>query len=141
MPTIDLGNGQTIDRGRVPAHMLRAFDQANDALASALSAIRGWVKPFTVMQAPAAFSGAIHCSASSQSGYLYQLGEAGGALAVDQRDAAVFTSTKVGFTVVPSGPTTARPTTGLRVGLVFQDTTLGAYVRYDGAAWNPVTLT
>jgi len=72
----------------------------------------------------------------------YYVPESGGALLVDLRDVQVFMTLKpVGFVAVPSGPTASRPNTGLRVGLVFQDTTLGAFVRYDGAAWNAVTLT
>ena len=45
--------------------------------------------------------------------------------------------------VAPSGTTSARPTGtnglyGLRPGLEFYDTTLGALIRYDGATWrNP----
>lgn len=144
MTQIDIGNGQTIERGRVPANMLAALDQANTALASAQSTIRNWSKPLTVMQAPATFTGTIHCNGFNkhgvaQSGYVYNMGEVGGAMAVDPRDSEAFM--QFGFTVVPSGPTSARPTTGLRTGLVFDDTTLGQTVRWDGAAWNPVTLT
>jgi len=141
MPTIDLGSGQTIDRARVPAHMLKSYDQANAAVTSATSDIRNWAKPLTAMQAPATFSGQIHCNAVGLSGYVYNLPETGGAILVDQRDLPFFTNTKMNFTAVPSGNTAGRPATGLRVGLVYNDTQVGSYVRWDGAAWNPVTLT
>jgi hypothetical protein len=87
------------------------------------------------MQAPSDVSGEVGCTSVGQSGRTYTLSEVGGALLVDQRDVTMFS--KLGFTDVPSG---IAPTTGLRVGLVFLDTSLNEYMRYDGNSWAPVTL-
>jgi hypothetical protein len=133
--SIDLGNDQTVPRHHVPKAMAMAFDQASGALELARASIRSWVKPLHAMQAPAGVSGDIACNAVGQSGRVYTLSEAGGAMLVDARDGATFS--KLGFAAVPSG---AAPTTGLRVGLVFMDTSLNEYVRYDGTNWAPVTL-
>jgi hypothetical protein len=142
MPTIiDLGAGQTVDRSHVPSHMLTAFDQATAALSAAQSAILGWIKPLLPLQAPANYTGSIHCNSVGQSGRVYYVPEPGGALLVDTRDLSTFMNLKpVGFTSVASGTTAQRPASP-RMGLAFNDTTLGAFVRWDGAAWNPVTLT
>jgi hypothetical protein len=144
MPTIDLGGGVTVDRTHVPATMLAHYDQATTALALAQSNILAWIKPLFALQAPANSSGQFHCNAVGQSGRTYSIPEPGGALLVDQRDLSVFVNPKpvgFGFVAVPSGPTASRPNTGLRAGLCFNDTTLAAFVRWDGAAWNQVTLT
>jgi hypothetical protein len=138
MPTITI-NGTTIDRARVPSHLLAAYDQANNSVTMAQTALANWLKPLTVMQAPANFTGQIHCNGVGQSGYVYHLAEPGGAVLVDARDLAMFTSPHMGFTVAPSGPTASRPTF-VRAGIVYNDTTLGQIVRCDGSTWSPITL-
>jgi len=142
MTTITI-SGQVIDRARVPSHLLSAFDQANAAVTQAQAALVNWLKPFTTMQAPATFTGAIHCNGFNtkgvaQSGYTYGLSEAGGAIAVDPRDSEMFV--KLGFTVAPSGPTANRPASP-RVGLCYQDTDVGSTMRWSGSAWVAVNLT
>jgi hypothetical protein len=135
MTIIDVGNGQTVPRHHVPKAMAVAFDQASGALREAQANIRSWVRQVSPMQAPAGFSGDVICNSVGQTGRVYTLSEQGGALLVDPRDVPVFTG--MGFTPVPSGPA---PTTGLRPGLVFMDTSLNEYMRFDGSAWAPVTL-
>jgi len=134
MSTIDLGNGQTVQRRHLPKNMLHEFDEASAALGQSQANLQSWVKPLCAMQAAAEFSGEIICGAPGQTGLTYTLGEVGGALLVDQRDLAVFS--KLGFTAVPS----QQPTANLRAGLVFLDTATGQYLRWNGAAWAPVTL-
>jgi hypothetical protein len=134
MTTIDLGNGQTAQRHRLPKSMLRDFDDTS-ALGQVQAGIRAWVKSLLAMQAPANFSGDIICTAVTQSGRTYTVPELGGAVLVDQRDVATFVN--IGFTTVPSG---TAPTTGLRPGLLFLDTSLNEYMRWDGTSWAPVTL-
>ena len=134
MKTIDIGNGQSVPRHHLPKDMSAAFDQAQAAFVQAQASIRSWVKPLYPMQAPAAASGTIICNAVRETGRTYNLPEPGGALLVDQRDMSVFSS--MGFMPVPSGTAPANP----RVGLVFMDTQLNEYQRWDGAKWAPVTL-
>jgi hypothetical protein len=144
MSQLDIGNGQFIESGRVPSHLLSALNQATVALASAQSAIRNWAKPLMIMQAPVNFAGGmVHCNGFTQkgvqqSGYTYNLGEVGGAVAVDPRDSEAFV--KLGFTVAPSGPTASRPASP-RVGLCYQDTDVGSTMRWTGTSWVAVTLT
>jgi hypothetical protein len=135
MRTVDLGNGQTVPRHHLPKTMSSSFDQASAAFEQVRASIRSWVQPLYALQAPVTVSGSVSCNAVGKTGRTYDLTEPGGAVLVDQRDVDVFT--KLGFTSVPSG---AAPTTGLRVGLVFLDTSLNEYMRYDGANWAPVTL-
>src|SRR6478609_8160402 len=106
MSNIDLGNGNTVARHHVPHAMLQQFDQASAALSAAQASIRSSVQ-MVALQAPAAFSGSLSCTAPGQSGTTYNLGEAGGALLVNERDVATFT--KLGFTAVPS----VQPISGL----------------------------
>lgn len=134
MKTIDIGGGQAVQRHDLLKNMLRDYDDASAAMSQTQASIRSWLKPLFAMQAAANFSGEVNCTAVGQSGRTYTLPEIGGALLVDQRDVPVFS--KLGFTDVPSG---SAPT-GLRVGLVFLDTSLNEYMRYDGNAWAPVTL-
>lgn len=129
MSTIDLGGGQTIARRHVPAAMLHQFDQASAALSAVQASIRSEVH-LVPLQAPANFSGTVICS-----GAIYNLGEVGGALLVNERDVATFT--KLGFVAVPS----VQPTSGLRAGIVFYDEPAKEYLRYDGANWAPIALT
>ena len=135
MKTIDIGNGQSVQRHRLPKSMLRDFDTTAAALSQVQAGIRAWVQSLLAMQAPADFSGDIMCTAVTQSGRTYTVPEVGGALLVDQRDVATFAN--IGFTAVPSG---SAPTTGLRPGFVFLDTSLNEYMRYNGNAWAAVTL-
>ena len=141
MPTIDLGSGQTVDRSHVPANLLAHFDQATAALALAQSNILAWIKPLFALQAPANFTGSFHCNAVGQSGRVYYIPEPGGALLVDQRDMAVFLNLKpVAFASVASGTTAQRPASP-RVAQVYNDTDVGSFMRWNGAAWVAVTLT
>jgi hypothetical protein len=132
MTHLDLGNGHTIPRHHVPKAMLTQFDEASAALSAAQASIR--LISLIAVQAPAAFSGTVQCSAMGQSGTTYNLSEVGGALLADERDVSTFTA--LGFTAVPS----QQPTSGLRPGIVFFDTAANGYMRFDGAAWAPVTL-
>lgn len=134
MKTIDLGAGHSVPRHHVPPTMLAQYDQASAALSQAQASILSSVK-LTALQAPATFSGSLSCTAPGQSGAVYNLNELGGALLVNERDLATFTA--LGFTAVPS----VQPTSGLRAGLVFDDTAAGGYMRYSGADWAPVTIT
>ena len=140
---IDIGNGQFAQRHHLTKELLHEFDQASGALtqaqvnfSQAQANVRAWTRPLIAMQAAADVSGDILCTAPGQSGRIYTLNEVGAALLVDQRDVAVFS--KLGFTDVPSG---SAPTTGLRVGLVFLDTSLNAYMSWDGVTWSAVILT
>ncbi len=133
--TVDLGNGQTVPRHHLPKSMSSAFDDANSALEQMRAAIKSWVKPLYAIQAPQNETGSFICTAVHQTGRTYELPEPGGAMLVDERDLGTFT--KLGFTAVPSG---TAPITDLRVGLVFLDTQLNQYMRYDGVQWSPVTL-
>jgi|SRR6185437_8351004 len=133
MTKIDLGGGQSIARHHIPHALLAQFDQAFAALSAAQTSIRSSVQ-LVALQAPAAFSGSISCTAPGQSGSNYNLGEVGGAISVNERDVSTFT--KFGFTAVPS----VQPQSGLRAGLAFYDTAAGTYMRCDGANWAPVTL-
>ena len=135
MKTIDIGNGQSVQRHRLPKSMLRDFDTTSAALSQVQASIRAWVQSLLAMQAPTNFSGDMMCTAAHQSGRVYTVPEVGGALLVDQRDVATFAN--IGFTAVPSG---SAPTTGLRPGLLFLDTSLNEYMRWDGTSWAAVTL-
>jgi hypothetical protein len=133
MTTIDLGNGQTVQRHHLPKGLLSQLDEATATFSNMQASVRAWVKPMVPMQAAADFSGSVTCNTPGLSGLAYSLGEVGGAILVDQRDVKTFTA--LGFANVasqqPSQP---------RVGLVFLDAATGEYLRWNGSAWAPVTL-
>jgi hypothetical protein len=133
MTSIDIGNGQTVQRHHLPGNLLRELDEASATFSKVQASVRAWIKTLLAMQAPANFSGVIDCRAVGQSGRTYGLSEVGGALLVDQRDTSTFS--KIGFTYPPG----TQPTSP-RVGLVFLDTATGEYLRWNGSAWAPITL-
>lgn len=134
MSTVDLGDGQHVPRNHLPPSLKNAYDQAASQLEVARAFIRSWVRPLIALQAPPHISGIISCTASGQTGRVYALAEAGGALLVDQRDVPAFVS--MGFATVPTGAAPPDP----RMGQVFWDFELSGFQRWDGAQWAPTTL-
>jgi hypothetical protein len=141
MSTIDIGGGESVQRRHLPKAMLSEFDEASATFSRAQANIRSWIKPLLAMQAPADASGdtagarrRFIANEPGRSGRVYDIGEVGGAMLVDQRDVSAFAW--LGFTPAPS----QQPTSTLRVGLVFLDAATGEYLRYNGSAWAQVTL-
>jgi hypothetical protein len=133
MTTIDLGNGKTVDRHRLPKGMLREFDNASVAFSQARATVSAWVGSLVPMQAPADFSGSVICTSPGSSGRTHTLSEPGGALLVESCDVEAFIG--LGFASVPS-----QQSNNPRVGSVFRDEAAGQYFRWNGSAWAAITL-
>jgi hypothetical protein len=131
--TIDLGNGKTFERHRLPKDMLRKFDDAAVAFRQTQATVRSWVGSLVPMQAPADFSGSVICTGPGRSGRTHMLSEPGGAMLVESCDVQAFIG--LGFAGVPSQQPSAP-----RVGGVFFDEAANQYFRWNGSAWAPVTL-